>query len=168
MIGVKRVKNLCLWRQSVYIAVTENIVTSRRKRHAYVGSIAWRFVEYILKNVLLFSGYLVFTVFVICYFENICFCWLYSLTIFSTATAPCCFLAIPERIRPTNLRPFSDLSKQSKAWPLYGGISARTGWVDYDGIGSCWPVAVKVFFFSDTNLSRWIITGTAVVRSSYN
>jgi len=74
MIGVKRVKNLCLWRQSVYIAVTENIVTSRRKRHAYVGSIAWRFVEYILKNVLLFSGYLVFTVFVICYFENICFC----------------------------------------------------------------------------------------------
>jgi hypothetical protein len=74
--------------------------------------------------------------FVICYFEKICFCWLYSLTVLSTANAPCCFLAIPERIRPTNLRSFSDSSKQSKARPLYGGISARTGWVDYDDMAS--------------------------------
>ena len=31
MIGIIRAKNLCFWKQNVYIVVSENIVTARRK-----------------------------------------------------------------------------------------------------------------------------------------
>ena len=50
-------------------AERENLVTARRKLHTDLSSIAWRFTEYILNNVLIFSEYLVFTMFIIYYFE---------------------------------------------------------------------------------------------------
>jgi len=56
-------------------------------------------------------------------------------------------LAITEILRSTTLRSFSDSSKQSNARSFYEGLSSRTGWMDYDGIGSCLSVAVKVFCF---------------------
>jgi len=48
--------------------------------HTDLLSIVWRFMLYILNNVLLFSGYLVFTMFIVYYFEKICCCWLYRFT----------------------------------------------------------------------------------------
>jgi hypothetical protein len=59
MIEEKRDKNLCSCRQNVYIAASDNIVTACRIRHADLPSIAWRFMKYIIGNVLRFSGYLV-------------------------------------------------------------------------------------------------------------
>lgn len=107
----------------------------------------WRFMEYIIENIMFLSACIVVTMFIIYYFDIMCCCWLYSFTTVSTAAATCCLLAIPEVLRLTILRSFRDSRNQSKAWPLCEGILARIGWMDYDGSGSCWPVAVKVFCF---------------------
>jgi hypothetical protein len=132
MIGVERAQNLCLWRQNAYIAVIDNIVSARRKHHTDLSSNACRFKQYILNNALLFSGYLVFTTFIIYYFEKNML--LLALQVYHSLKCNRSVL-LSGNSRGITLDKFTafwDSSKQSKAWPLYEGILARTGLMDYD------------------------------------